>query len=322
MKNLYFSVMKQKRYTNSLPVNTRRTLWDLLLWKTGRLEKLEESRKAPPDFVYPTNLRPFDRDLPSALWIGHSSFLIEVGGLAILTDPVWDTYCSPVPFQGLRRRHEPPLSLSDLPPIDYVLLSHNHYDHLDRGTVQHLKAFHPQIQWIVPKGLSRWFKRRGIETAIELGWWESLPIPGGSVTATPAQHFSGRTFWDQNKTHWNGYVLEKDKKRLYFTGDTGYNEVDFKAIGNRWASMDLSLIPIGTYVPKTFMQPVHCSPPEAVEIHQDVHSLFSIGMHWKTFCLSDEPLDLPPYDLYLSMLAKKLKAETFIPIDPGVYVNW
>jgi len=310
------------RYSNPHGGDSRRTLWDLLLWRTGRYDDPVPRLSPPADFSYPAPAMQFDPKLPSAVWIGHSTFLIELEGLSILTDPVWDAYCSPVPIKALKRLHEPPIPLSDLPRIDYVLLSHNHYDHLDARTVRHLHAFHPEIQWLVPLGLSRWFKARGISNVQELGWWETFQKGDVSVTAVPAQHFSGRSLWDQNKTFWCGFVLEAKAKRLYFCGDTGYNPVDFKAIGDRWPHMDLGLIPIGTYVPQKFMQPVHCSPREAVEIHSDVKSRFSLGMHWKTFRLSEEPLDRPPYDLYLAMEAKKLPYDTFLPVDPGVYVNW
>ena len=140
----------------------------------------------------------------------------------------------------------------------------------------------------------------------------------------PAQHFSGRTFWDQNKTHWNGYVIESliSKKKFYFVGDTGYNEVDFKQIGKAFSPIDLSLIPIGTYIPRRFMAPIHCSPEDAVSIHQDVASRLSLGMHWKTFHLSDEPLERPPFDLFCAMKQKNLPFDTFLPIDVGTYVNW
>lgn len=301
----------------------RRTLWDLFLWKTGRYNDKTPSEKAPEQFSYPATAPSLDPNSPSATWIGHSTFLIEIDGLHILTDPVWDDYCSPIPIKALKRRHEPPIALSDLPPIDCVLLSHNHYDHLDAKTVAHLNSFHPSIEWIVPLGMARWFKKRGIQNVTELNWWQNSSIKGGpTITAVPAQHFSGRSLWDKNSTLWNGYVLEHKGKRLYFTGDTGYNEIDFKTIGAHFSHMDLSLIPIGTYEPIAFMSPVHCSPWEAVLIHKEVNSRLSLGMHWKTFCLSEEPIDQPPYDLFLAMEEKKLPFETFLPIEPGIQINW
>lgn len=310
------------RYTNPYIDNLRRTLWDVVLWKTGYYNDASPRLAPPIDFHYPTPVKEFETDQPSACWIGHSTYLINIDGLHILTDPVWDDYCSPIHFSALKRISEPPIALADLPSIDIVLISHNHYDHLDAKTVSILHRNHPQIEWIVPERLSPWFYRRGIDSVTELGWWQSAEVKKSLITAVPTQHFSGRTFWDQNKTHWNGYVLEYQGKRLYFTGDTGYNPNDFKAIGEKWPFMDLSLIPIGTYAPQKFMQPVHISPQEAVEIHSEVKSRLSLGMHWKTFRLSDEPIDLPPYDLYLSMKAKNLPHETFLPIDIGTYVNF
>lgn len=314
--------MKNSRFTNPHEKDMRRTLWHLFLWKIGYYDEKIKRPSMPHEFIYPAQAKPFEDNLPSAIWIGHSTYLIQIDGISILTDPVWDSYCSPIPLKSLRRRTDPPISLADLPPIDLVLLSHNHYDHLDAKTVSTLHRFHPQIQWIVPQGLAPWFHRRSIHSVMELGWWEKSTVKNCVITAVPTQHFSGRTLWDQNKTSWNGYVLEHLGKKLYFTGDTGYNPNDFKAIGEHWSHMDLSLIPIGTYVPEKFMQPVHISPKEAVQIHQDVKSRFSLGMHWNTFCLSDEPLDRPPYDLYLSMKEKELPFDTFLPIEIGTYVNW
>lgn len=310
------------RYSNPHLRDQKRTLWDFFLWKIGYYRDSQRNLLRPKEFVYPESLARFDRAKPWALWIGHSTFLIQVGGLSFLTDPVWGNYCSPVPIPALRRKIAPPLLLHQLPKIDYVLLSHNHYDHLDAKTVATLRRLQPQIEWILPASLTRWFSRRGIFTVRELKWWENWGDSKLSITAVPTQHFSGRTLWDKNKTHWNGYVVETCGKRFYFTGDTGYNPYDFRDIGAHWNGMDLSLIPIGAYVPKSFMQPVHISPQEAVEIHQDVGSKFSLGMHWKTFRLSDEPPNAPPYDLYLAMQEKKLPFSTFLPIHPGTYINW
>lgn len=314
--------MVRSRFVNQHIQSARRSFWDLILWKCGHYDDATPKLSPPSNFIYPAQAKHFVTGRPSAVWIGHSTYLIEIDGLTILTDPVWDAYCSPIPIRSLRRRVDPPILLADLPPIDIVLLSHNHYDHLDAKTVAALHSFHPQIEWIVPSRLSPWFRRRGIHCVTEIGWWESKKGKNCTITAVPAQHFSGRTLWDTNKTHWNGYVLETARKRIYFTGDTGYNGKDFKAIGNHFPYMDLSLIPIGTYSPQKFMQPVHICPQEAVQIHQDVHSRFSLGMHWKTFRLSDEPIDRPPFDLFLAMKEKKLPFETFLPIDIGSYTNF
>lgn len=315
--------MGRSRFINPHLANSRRGLWDVFLWRLGFYDEADGKIPPPEGFQYPASAKPYNRKQPSALWIGHSTYLIEIDGLFILTDPVWDSHCSPIPFSRFRRLAESPLPLADLPPIDLVLISHNHYDHLDRKTVEILHRFHPQIEWIVPDRLAPWFKRRGIE-AIELQWWKTHLSNRCSITSVPCQHFSGRTLWDFDKTHWNGYVIEtaSPRKRVYFVGDTGYNEKDFKAIGSHWPHMDLSLIPIGTYVPREFMRPVHINPFDAVKIHAEVKSHLSLGMHWKTFDLSDEPIDRPPYDLYLAMQQENLPFDSFLPIDIGTYVNW
>jgi N-acyl-phosphatidylethanolamine-hydrolysing phospholipase D len=314
--------MEKDRFVNPHVRDLRRTVWDALLWKIGYYDDLKPTLAPPLDFTYPASSKNFTESEPSAVWVGHSTYLLQVDQLTILTDPVWDSYCSPFPIRALRRYTEPPIALADLPPIDIVLLSHNHYDHLDAKTVLSLHRFHPQIQWILPEKLSPWFRKRGIDSIIELPRWQSCNYRNSKITAVPAQHFSGRTLWDKNKTHWNGYVVETPSKKIYFTGDTGYNSIEFKEIGAQFGPLDLSLIPIGTYVPQKFMQPVHISPYEAVLIHQDVRSLFSLGMHWNTFNLSDEPSNRPPYDLYLAMQEKQLSFDTFLPVDIGTYVNF
>lgn len=314
--------MGKHKFTNPHIQNVRRSLWDAILWQAGFYDDLRATLVPPSDFVYPATPKPFQKNHPAAVWIGHSTYLVEVDGLTILTDPVWDDYCSPIPIKSLRRQSEPPIPLADLPPIDIVLLSHNHYDHLNAKTISILHRSHPQILWVVPERLSSWFRRRRIHNVVELPRWKSHTHKNSKITAVPAQHFSGRTLWDQNKTHWNGYVVETPTRRFYFVGDTGYNSKDFKAIGEHFGSFDLSLIPIGTYIPKEFMRTVHIGPHEAVQIHQDVRSRFSLGMHWNTFNLSDEPINRPPYDLFLAMEEKKLPLESFLPIDIGVHVNF
>lgn len=310
------------RFQNPHLPHTRRSLWAAFLWWLGHYNDPAENVHPPASFAYPATPSPCDPKKCHATWIGHSTYFVEMEGVRFLTDPVWGDYCAPIPIPKLKRKCEPPICLSDLPQIDFILLSHNHYDHLDAKVAAYLKRHQPHITWIVPEKLSRWFQKRGISNVRELKWWESGEASGLTITAVPAQHFSGRTLWDTNKTHWNGYAVTGVTKKLYFTGDTGYNPYDFKAIGKKFQSFDLSLIPIGTYVPRKFMSPVHISPEEAVQIHQDVGSKFSLGMHWGTFNLSEEPMHAPPYDLYLAMREKNLPLATFLPIPPGTSVNW
>lgn len=310
------------RFVNPHSRDLKRSLMDFALWRSGFYDEKERCEEPPVDFFYPVDAAAFDPTRPSALWLGHSTYLVQVEGFSFLTDPVFSSHCSPVPISFLKRRHPPALQVSELPEISFVLLSHNHYDHLDAKSIRAIRREYPDVIFIVPRGVKRWFTRRGIQNVFELDWGGSYKQGDLTITATPAQHFSGRSLFDKNRTLWCGYVVEIRGKTFYFVGDTGYNPIQFKEIGKAWPSIDLSLIPIGTYVPKTFMQPVHISPKEAVEIHCDVGSRLSLGMHWKTFRLSDEPPERPPYDLYLAMRARNLPLETFLPLEPGEYINW
>ncbi len=317
------------KFINPFIKKTRRTLIDMMLWKIGYYDDLKEYPKAPEDFSYPIPDKEVEEDKPRAVWINHSTFLIDINGVNILTDPIWSKRCSPCPFIGPKRRHRPPLELGDLPEIHIVLISHNHYDHLDKWTVLELHRRFNDILWLVPKGVKKWFFNLGITHVEELSWWEDIEIPAFNLraTAVPTQHFSGRSLFDGNRTLWAGWVVEffkdrKHHKRLYFVGDTGYNPYDFKRIGERFGHMDLSLIPIGTYVPRKFMSPVHIEPKNAVRIHSEVGSKLSLGMHWKTFNLSDEPFHQPPWDLFHCLQHDGIDPLTFLAVEPGHEINW
>lgn len=304
--------------------NIRRKPKDFLMWSLGFFRD-HPFEKIPEGFSYPLPDQSFIPEKPSAIWLGHSTFLISVGGQNILTDPIWSERCSPVPFLGPKRRHPPPIPFDLLPEIDLVLISHDHYDHLDKPTVERLHRKFPQIMWIVPTGVKQWFKILRIKNVIELAWWQDIVIHStAKVTSVPTQHFSGRTAPHRNKTLWSGYVYEDllEDKTFYFVGDTGYNSKDFKQVGEKFSSIDLSLIPIGAYSPRKFMAPVHIEPKDAVKIHREVSSKLSIGMHWKTFRLSEEPIDQPPFDLFRAMKDAGLNPHTFLAPHPGYQTNW
>jgi N-acyl-phosphatidylethanolamine-hydrolysing phospholipase D len=320
-----------QRYTNPHVKDTKRTLLDVIRWKMGYFGDRVPEHPAPQDFSFPLPEHTFDERAPSVTWINHSTFLIEIDGLHILTDPIWSQRCSPLPFLGPKRRHLPPVKLEELPKIDLVLISHDHYDHLDKKTVRALHRLNPNTLWLVPRGVKSWFERAKIYAVHECSWWDEVELAFGQIqlraTAVPAQHFSGRSASALNSTLWAGWVVEFTRasgaqKNLYFVGDTGYNPYDFKEIGQRWPSIDLSLIPIGCYLPRAFMAPVHVEPQDAVRIHCDVNSKLSLGMHWKTFHLSDEPMHQPPYDLLRALQAQKIDSATFLAIKPGYALNW
>lgn len=312
------------RFYNPHTGNIHRKPRDFLLWLFGFFRDVP-FENLPNDFSYPQPFKKFDPKKPWAMWIGHSTYLISIKGKHILTDPIWSKRCSPIPFCGPKRKIPPPLTLDQLPKIDYILISHDHYDHLDLKTVEKLFRRFPHILWIIPKGVRAWFEKQQIKNIIELNWWEEVDIHSTfKVTAVPTQHFSGRKFPHQNNTLWAGFIVEElmHSKVFYFVGDTGYNPIDFKRIGKKFPKIDLSLIPIGSYSPRKFMAPVHIEPRDAVKIHQDVGSKLSLAMHWKTFRLSEEPMDQPAFDLFLSMNQQQLDPLTFIAMDPGYKINW
>lgn len=323
---------KRGKFFNPHIKNIRRRLWDYLLWQSGKYDKENTLPKAPMDFCYPNPAALVDDKGSWVRWINHSSFYLSYQGVRFFTDPIFSKRCSPVKFVGPRRLHDPCVSEEDLIAADYVLISHDHYDHLDKSSVLEIIKANPFVFFIVPEGVKKRFFKWGITNVIEVSWWEShefyvkkdLKI---RITAVPSQHFSGRGLFDGNSTLWCGYVVQffhglALDKQFYFVGDTGYNPFDFQSIGQAFGEMDLSLIPIGTYIPFTFMSPVHICPTKAVAIHQEVKSKLSVGMHWRTFKLSDEGLMQPPYDLYLAMKDANLDPLAFRVLDPGQCINW
>lgn len=254
-------------------------------------------------------------------WIGHVTFLFQHRGLNVLTDPVFSERASPLSFAGPKRYTPPALHVDHLPPIDIVLLSHNHYDHLDRDAVRRIAQRNDgRTRWLVPLRVADWFRREGIDNVVELDWWhDSAPLAGrDDVRAwfVPAQHFSGRGVNDRNASLWGGWVLEVDGFRLYFAGDTGYGP-DFADIGSVFGGFDLSLIPIGAYEPQWFMKAVHVNPEDAVRIHRDVRSRASVGMHWGTFILTDEPVDEPPHRLARALADQGVDPQSFTVMRHG-----
>jgi len=233
-----------------------------------------------------------NRGAVTVTWVGHSTLLVQLEGVNILTDPHWSARASPVSFAGPRRVSAPGLRFEDLPPIHVVVISHDHYDHLDEATVKRLAAEH-RPRFIVPLGLKQWFADAGIADVEELDWWGRREERGLRFTCVPAQHFSGRTLWDRNRRLWSGWVIAGPTKRLYFAGDTAYF-AGLKEIGDRLGPFDLTALPIGAYVPAGIMQPGHTTPEEALRAFADVRGERFVAIHWGTFDLAEEPLEEPP----------------------------
>jgi N-acyl-phosphatidylethanolamine-hydrolysing phospholipase D len=253
-------------------------------------------------------------------WVGHATWLIQVGGLAILTDPIWSTHCSPVPWPTLRRRTAPGIPFEQLPRIDLVLLSHSHYDHCDVPTLRRLGA---APAYAAPAGLAPFVARRTGGRVHEAEWGETFALAGAKLTAVPTLHFSARKGWDRNLTLWCGWLLEVAGRRIYFAGDSGlapfFGELGawFRAIGG----IDVALLPIGAYQPRWVMTPVHCTAADAVEIHQLIGARQSLAMHWGTFVLTEEPLREPPVLLADTLQARGVPPEKFRTLAVGETVE-
>ncbi len=249
-------------------------------------------------------------------FVNHSTFLIQVAGLNILTDPVWSKRVSPFQFAGPKRMRPPGLKMEQLPKIDLILLSHNHYDHLDLSTVQKLvKEHQPQI--VTPLGVGQFIKRRANGKATDLDWWESFAFSEQiKISAVPAQHFSGRGILDRDATLWCGYIIDTPDQKIYFAGDSGYGSF-FKTIGERHPGIDLALLPIGAYLPIWFMSPIHTTPEEAAKIHLEIKARQSVATHFGTFPLAFEGMEQAQNELRAALQKFDIPAEQFWVLEQG-----
>ncbi|WP_354005128.1 MBL fold metallo-hydrolase [Ramlibacter cellulosilyticus] len=280
--------------------------------------------RANTDPVRRVGTRAAHPSLPSATWIGHATVLMQSGGLNVLTDPVFSERASPVSFAGPTRAQPPGIALADLPAIDVVLISHNHYDHLDEDSVRRLDArAQGRTLFLVPLGLKEWFAGVGIRNVLELDWWDVHRHEGVDFQLVPVQHWSARGLGDRNHTLWGGWAVFAPDLRWYFSGDTGYSnsfrETREKLAGRvrDGALFDLALLAIGAYEPRWFMAAQHMNPAEAVQAHKDLGARRSLGIHWGTFSLTDEALDQPPRDLAAARMQQGVTAEDFFLLPIG-----
>jgi len=253
-----------------------------------------------------------------ATFINHATVLLQSAGLNFLTDPVWSERCSPFPFAGPRRVHRPGVAWDDLPKIDVVLLSHNHYDHLDVPTLKNIwRRDKPLI--LTGLGVGGFLASQGIN-ALELDWWQQHAVQNHLIHFVPAQHFSGRSVSDFHRTLWGGFVLQTPTGPVYFAGDTG-DGPHFQQIYDKFGAMRFSLLPIGAYLPRWFMSLVHIGPEEAVNAHRILRSSLSLGIHWGTFHLADESRDQPLRDLACALSSQEVDADRFICLQPGAAID-
>ncbi len=299
-------------------------LGDVLRWQIERtIKRRPERPRAPIQPVTPDV--PFlqrNRNETTVTWLGHATILLQLQGLNILTDPIFDERASPLPFAGPPRHQPPPVPLGELPHIDAVLISHAHYDHLSLRT---MRALYTQPggppRLFLPLGLDRWFTKNitGGDPAglAALDWWEATPFHGMELTFLPAQHWSSRTLLDQNTTLWGAWAIRAPGFSFLFLGDLGYSSIP-REIGAEMGGFDLAAVPIGAYEPRWIMASRHISPEEAVQVHQDVGARRSFAIHWGTFeGLTDEPLDEPPRRLAAAREAAGLSPDAFTVIRPG-----
>jgi len=294
-----------------------RSLVEVLRWRIG-------GRREPWPRSLPSPCPP-DRPPPRVanglrvVLVGHATFLIQAEGLNILTDPVWSERASPLPFFGPRRRSPPGIAFDDLPTIDLVLLSHNHYDHLDLPTLSRLwRRDRPRM--LAPLGNDAIIHRHDPDILVEArDWDDSVALaPNATASLVPATHWSARGTHDRNHALWSGYVLRLGPHSLYFAGDTGFGEGRlFRSIAERATRLDVALLPIGAYEPRWFMSPQHMNPEEAVRAFQLLGARQALGCHWGTFRLTDEGPLRPAADLSIALADQGIDATRFLALRPG-----
>lgn len=298
----------------------------------GDLDRWRKERKAaglpkPPQLGYDNfiqqwwqqvELNDFAED--GVWWLGHASLLVRLDGNYILTDPVFSRRASPLNFAGPLRKTPPALTVDSLPFLDALVISHNHYDHLDEVTVRQILRRFPDVTVFVPLGLAGWFRRRGAKNIVELDWWQSFVFQGMAMTAVPAQHWSMRTFRDRNRSLWCGWVFEGSRQRFWFSGDTGYTP-ELLMIPERLGKLDAIAVPAGAYAPRWFMSLHHMDPQSAVALWQQLGMPLAIPIHWGVFELADESLDQPIAELNLTLAGSGLINSNFRILKIGQYLS-
>lgn len=307
-------------------------IFDVVKWQVTRksapMPTKEEIRERypfhQPKFVQCQALKGLKEIV--ATWIGHATFVVQMNGVTFLTDPIWSQRCSPVSFAGEVRYTDVPCQLTEIPPVDFVLISHTHYDHLDINTIKKVFELHPECKFYIPLMTKNMFVGLGIpkEQLFEMDWWDATVFESKDenkfrIIYTPTQHFSRRGMFDHRKMLWGSWIVEDVNlnKKIYFAGDTGYCPV-FQEIGEKFGPFDLGLLPIGAYLPRFFMKINHVNPEEAVQLHLDLKCRKSIAMHYGTFTMqTDEHIFEPPQLLEKYLIEKNIPKEDFVCIGHG-----
>ena len=309
---IYFSTsisFAEERFSNSDGMKNEKSLSEVLKWSWSREEPKKEFIKTNENI----NLNSLKDREHYALWIGHSTFLINNGDLTILTDPIFSERASPLTFAGPKRLIKPVIKIKDLPKVDVITISHNHYDHLDVNSLRKIQKKFPNVKILVPKGDLKLLRNYNLNNGFEFLWWEEITLNNTKFIFTPAQHWSARGLRDRNKSLWGSWFIKTEEKNIFHAGDTGYSD-DFIEIRNRLGPVDFAMIPIGAYDPQWFMSYSHVNPEEALSIAKDLDAKKSIGMHWGTFILTDEPV-LEPRER-LNKITNQTNVD-FYTVTPG-----
>ena len=295
-------------------INNDKSLLDVLGWK------IKGQAATWPDWVEIETQAPAPTPGPGeavTTYINHATHLIQISGMNMLTDPIFSQRASPVSWAGPARVHKPAIALEALPKIHVVMISHNHYDHMDVESIRKLSQIHNPV-FVVPLGNKELIEDMGAQKIVELDWWQDTKIENSElkITLVPVQHWSARGMFDRNKALWGGFVVQSPSLKIFFAGDTGYNKF-FLEIKKRLGIMDLSILPIGAYEPRWFMKEQHMNPEDAVQAHVDLESRFSLGTHFGTFQLTDEAIDEPRKALSLALQKRNLSEIQFAAPTPG-----
>ena len=301
-------------YKNTNGIAIDKPFSDLLKWQRNKNDPVTTSIEVSNAW----KKIDLDKDNNYSIWIGHSTFLIKKDDLTILTDPIFSERASPFKRFGPKRLIPPALNISELPKIDVVTVSHNHYDHLDIRSLKILYELNPDIIFLIPKGDKNIFDKRNINNVYEFEWWQNFVIQNVEFTFTPVQHWSARGLFDKNESLWGGWYIKNKDYAIYHAGDTGYSN-DFLATKEKLGAPKYSFIPIGAYEPEWFMAASHVSPEDAIKIMLDLESEYSFGMHWGTFTLTDEDTIEPK--IRLNEALKKANLNNFKTIVPGQIIR-
>jgi L-ascorbate metabolism protein UlaG (beta-lactamase superfamily) len=296
-----------QHFFNPGPRPQNRSRWQLLRWQMSGARAAWQP--PPPDPVFAPPSPVVAPGSVAVSFVNHATFLIRLPGVVVLTDPIFSLRCSPVSWAGPKRARPPGIALADLPRPDVVLLSHNHYDHMDIPSLRELQRRHAPLV-VTMLGNARILARHGIE-ARELDWWQETRIGALKITATPARHFSARSLSDRNRALWGGFMLDGGGGRILFAGDSAAGP-HWDTIRARLGAPSLALLPIGAYEPRALMAAVHMNPDEAVQAHLALGATTSVGMHFGTFQLTDEAIDAPLHALEAARAAHGLAEDAFV----------